>query len=281
MYKRITSDMYIILIWITIAFISITSQIFEGTYVRTIFAIPTILFIPGYVLITALFPNKDDMGITERISIGFGLSIAIVSLLGLFLSLTFGIRLIPILITLYTYTIIIVLVVIYRQGKSQKSQKYVQSRIDNIVDSNARPRREMDNILTVILIFMSILASVTVYYAIATPKAGEKFTEFYVLNTDRKADNYSTSLLLNSPTTLYVGAANNEYRSMNYTVNIVMNSSVLATEKLVLNHGDVWEKNITFVPDKIGTNMKLELLLFKEDDYNIPYRKLRLWINVA
>lgn len=56
------------------------------------------LFIPGYILIAALFTKKDDLDTIERIALSFGLSTAVVPLLGLTLSFTFGIRLIPIFI---------------------------------------------------------------------------------------------------------------------------------------------------------------------------------------
>lgn len=273
-YKKITLDAPTILTWTIITFISI---IYDIPYIRTVFAIPMVLFIPGCVTIMVLFPKKNEIGMTERFCMSFGLSIVVVSLLGLFLNFTFGIRLIPILVTLCTYTIIMAVVATHREGKFQNN-----GGTNNIVESNVRPKRRItDIVLTVVLVFMSILAMVTVYYAVTTPKIGEKFTEFYVLNTDRKADNYSTDLVLNSPTTLLVGVTDHEYYRTNYTIDIVINGSVLATEKLILNHGDTWEKNITFKPDKVGTDMKLELLLFKEDDYNTPYRKLRLWVTVA
>ena len=64
------------------------------------------LFLPGYSLIAALFPRKDDLDGIERVALSFGLSIAVVPLLGLALNYTpFGIRLTPILIVLSVFTI--------------------------------------------------------------------------------------------------------------------------------------------------------------------------------
>ncbi len=53
------------------------------TPVRILFGLPVVLFLPGYSLITALFPGKDDLDGIERIALSFGLSIAITPLLGL------------------------------------------------------------------------------------------------------------------------------------------------------------------------------------------------------
>lgn len=246
----------------------------DDSIIRTILGVPMVLFIPGYVLVMALFTKKNELGSAEIICISFGLSIVVISLLGLFLDLTFGIRLTPMIIILCTYIIIMVSVSMYRQ-------RMYEDIVDNVIPKIVLPKRRIDTILTMILIFMSILTVITIYYAIMTPKIGERFTEFYVLNSDRKADNYSTSMMLNSPVVLLTGVVNNEYQHMNYTVNVVIDKDVLATEKLSLNHGDMWEKNITFVPDKVGDNVKLEILLFKEDDYTIPYRKLHLWATVT
>ena len=50
---------------------------------RIIIGLPFILFIPGYILVFALFPTKKSVDIIERIALSFGLSIAIVPLIGL------------------------------------------------------------------------------------------------------------------------------------------------------------------------------------------------------
>ena len=78
----------------------------EISPVRIILGLPLVLFLPGYALIAALFPRKDDLDGIERIALSFGLSIAITPLLGLALNYTpFGIRLTPILIVLSVFTI--------------------------------------------------------------------------------------------------------------------------------------------------------------------------------
>src|SRR5881396_2012584 len=83
-----------------------------GLNVGNPLAILLVLFVPGYVLTAALFPASYDpakleIDWIERIALSFGLSIAIVPLLGLLLTFTpFGIRFTPIVATIAIFTTI-------------------------------------------------------------------------------------------------------------------------------------------------------------------------------
>ena len=63
------------------------------TPVRIILVLLLVLFLPGYSLIAALFPRKNDLDGIERIALSFGLSIAVVPLLGLALNYTVSLAL--------------------------------------------------------------------------------------------------------------------------------------------------------------------------------------------
>ena len=52
----------------------------------------------------------------------------------------------------------------------------------------------MDRALTIILAISIIVAMVSLVYVIATPKIGEKFTEFYLLSPSGIADDYPRNL---------------------------------------------------------------------------------------
>lgn len=280
--KNIPSDLLITLVWTLTTFIFVITPVLENSIIRTILGIPVVLFIPGYVLIAALFPMKDDLDAIERIALSFGLSMAVVPLLGLALNFTFGIRLIPILVTLCTFIVIMTIVAIYRR-KALPEDVVFSVRFDKIYETinneiNA-PKNKIDRILSVILIFTTILAIGLVYYVITTPKIGEKFTEFYILGPSGKAENYPTELKFGSSATLLTGVVNHEYSSINYTIQIILDKDILSSKKLVLNHNETWQNNISFVPDKEGNDMKLELLLFKENNFTSPYRELHLWVN--
>lgn len=90
----------------------------EISPVRIILGLPLVLFLPGYALIAALFPRKDDLDAIERVALSFGLSIAITPLLGLALNYTpFGIRLAPVLIVLSVFTISLAICAYVRRSR--------------------------------------------------------------------------------------------------------------------------------------------------------------------
>ena len=65
-----------------------------------------VLFVPGYTLIAALFPKMKDLDGIERVALSFGLSIAVVPLIGLGLNYTpWGIRLTPVVVSLALFTL--------------------------------------------------------------------------------------------------------------------------------------------------------------------------------
>jgi uncharacterized membrane protein len=98
----------------------------EISAVRIILGLPLVLFLPGYSLIATLFPRKDDLDGIERIALSFGLSIAIVPLLGLALNYTpFGIRLSPVLIVLSVFTISLALGAYVRRSMIPEKERFV------------------------------------------------------------------------------------------------------------------------------------------------------------
>jgi hypothetical protein len=76
------------------------------------------LYIPGYVLVEALYPYEKDLKPLERVALSIGLSLAIVPLIGLILNYTpYGIRLNPIIASLSIYTIALSLIAAYRKQR--------------------------------------------------------------------------------------------------------------------------------------------------------------------
>lgn len=285
---------------------------------RVILGLPFILFIPGYVLVFALFPTrKTDHGIDtlERLVLSFGLSIAVVPLIGLLLNYTpWGIRLEPILFSLLFFIIGIGSVGIYRWKKTPPEHRFT------ITFEVSFPKQEnkIDQTLTIILIIVIISVLASLIYVITLPKTGETFTEFYLLGPQGKAEGYPRNLTIQENATVIIGVANHEQRQINYTIEIwLINQTTynnqttyhhlwyLDTITTTLAHQPLnieepwkpqWSYNYTFRINTTGT-YKLAFLLFTnptqtyepeidyqtlaEEKLSSAYRTNHLWITIT
>jgi len=86
------------------------------TYVRYIAGSVFVLFVPGYSLIEALYPKREELEPLERFALSIGLSLALVPLVGLVLNYTpWGIRLTPVTLSLSTLSISLLVVAVIRK----------------------------------------------------------------------------------------------------------------------------------------------------------------------
>ena len=79
---------------------------------------------------------------------------------------------------------------------------------------------------------------------------------------------------------MIIGVVNHEYEPVTYRVVIRLeNMSIAIINDVILEQGEGWERNYTFMPDMVGERMKLEFLLYK-DGLNETYRNLYLWVTI-
>jgi len=75
-----------------------------------------VLFLPGFLLISALYPRSGELDGLERAALSIGLSLAIVPLIGLVLNYTpWGIRLEPIMVSMALFAEIMAVVCVARR----------------------------------------------------------------------------------------------------------------------------------------------------------------------
>jgi len=106
----------LIILVLTLASIAFSDIISLLRYLRYIFGLITILFLPGYVLIETLYPRERDLKPIERLALSIGLSLAILPLIGIILNYTpWGIRLEPIITSITIYIFVLTIVASYRK----------------------------------------------------------------------------------------------------------------------------------------------------------------------
>jgi len=231
---------------------------------RIIFGLPFILFFPGYALIALLFPRRTDIDIIERVALSFGLSIALVPLVGLLLNYVWEIRLFPILISLEILTIGLCAGAWYRRASMLKAGASLSIGAEDATDDTEEVKKtvkrpaavqaqkttredvflswnvsisfpewksygKLDKALTVILALAIVASVVTLAYVIVTPKTGERFTEFYVLGPGGKADGYPTKMNWSQSGTVIIGVANHEYANKTYRIDVILHNESIKT----------------------------------------------------
>jgi uncharacterized membrane protein len=157
-------DLIFVTLWMIAALLCIYVPVLNQSFLRVLFALPMILFIPGYVLIAALFPGKEDLDGIERFALSFGLSIAVVPLIGLFLNYTpWGIRLEPIVVSLVIFTAVMVLIAQYRRSLLPPDQQFFVPFREMLTEVNHElfdpGQSRLDRTLSIILSWLSLRQS--------------------------------------------------------------------------------------------------------------------------
>ena len=285
----VPADIRLVMALVLLTDLFILFPLLSSSPIRTMLGLPMVLFLPGYALIAALFPGKDDLDSIERIALSFGLSIAVVPLIGLALNYTpWGIRLVPVLISISAFTLAMSVIALQRReslGNSAFSVPFREMYASFKTEVTTKPESRLDRVLSIILVISILLSVITLVYVVVTPKQGEKFTEFYILGPQGMADNYNTRLVIGENADVIVGIVNHEYALVNYSVELRLNDEIINVPDsfghISLDHNATWEQPLSFAPEITGSNMKLQYLLYREDNMSEPYRDLHLWISVA
>nr|QNO46655.1 hypothetical protein LDPDHNFI_00009 [Methanosarcinales archaeon ANME-2c ERB4] len=124
--KRVPADLAVVITLTLACILFVLAPRLDETPVRLLLGLVLVLFLPGYSLVAALFPRRNDLDSIERIALSFGLSIAIVPLIGLALNYTsYGIRLVPVLLGLSLFTISLAVVAGVRRGLVSEGERFV------------------------------------------------------------------------------------------------------------------------------------------------------------
>jgi uncharacterized membrane protein len=296
---------------------------------RIVLGLPFVLFLPGYALIAALFPEQGGQrehsstdsteeaetpanggsGIDgiERVALSFGLSIAVVPLVGLVLNFTpWGIRLVPILVGVGGVTVGCAVIAASRRWELPPDERFrvpYREWYGAVHTEVFEPDTPTDAALNILLALSMLVAVASVGYAVAVPKEGESFSEFYLLTEGEDgelvADGYPTEFVRGEGQPLVVGVGNNEHEPTTYTVVVqlqdvdVVDNETRVRERSELDrfgtrlaHNETWHHPYEVTPTMTGTRLRLQFLLYTDEAPANPrvensYRDLHLWVNVT
>lgn len=119
-------------------------------------------------------------------------------------------------------------------------------------------------ILSAILISAILAAIAALGYMLASPKVGERFTEFYMLGPEGNAQGYPWDLKLGEEGVVILHITNHEYETMGYRVEIAVGKTLVkALGPIELAHVMEWSEEVKFKASDLGPYQKVEFKLFK------------------
>ncbi|SFR87029.1 Uncharacterized membrane protein [Halomicrobium zhouii] len=358
--RNLPADLATVVVLTLATVLAATLPVVAETPLRVVLGLPYVLFLPGYALVAALFPEAgpdrvekpaDDSGDTddeetdgwvatgawgessadddhsgtdgsttgpsgvadagidgiERVALAFGTSIAVVPLVGLVLNFTpWGIRLVPILVAVSGVTLACTAVAARRRWALPADERFrvpYRQWYRAARDELFAPETRTDGALNVLLALSMLVAVASVGYAVAVPKEGESFSEFYLLTEGEDgelvADDYPTEFVRGEGQPLVVGIGNNEHEATTYTVVVqlqdvaVVDNETRVRERRELDrfgtrlaHNETWHQPYEVTPTMTGTRLRLQFLLYTDEAPANPrvensYRDLHLWVNVT
>lgn len=226
-----------------------------------ILTLPLVLVLPGYALISALFP-RNLLGVVERLVFSLGLSLSIVVLGGLVLNWTpFGLRASSWAVFLAGITLgASAIALIRRRGQSVSAPGWL--RVGNVG-------------LTLRQGLLLGLAAVIVCGAIAVSIIGAErqsyagFTQLWILPTAGA----------NAENAFRLGVSNMESTAMEYRLAVNMDGKVVKEwPSIDLNPNEKWEVTLVLAPTRSAGVARVEADLYRAEAPTTIYRHVVLWL---
>ena len=262
---------------LTVALIPLA--LFTSGPVRIIVSFLCLLFFPGYALLSALFPKQGDIGMAERIALSFGVSMAALPIIGLFLNFTpWGIKLMPVLVSVAAFTLMAAAIGFIRELALPVEMRLQVSMAPHREGWQRMTRAKKVVWVAVLLAALGVAGSL-IYFEVALPEKPAP-TEFYILNAEGKAENYPRQVKAGDNITITAVVINHESQPTAYSIRAVTNGNVVGeTSTPALATGAKWEGKVDFIVAKAGTDQKIDFYLYKGGEEQ-PYFKEPLYIYV-
>ncbi|MFC1944100.1 DUF1616 domain-containing protein [Chloroflexota bacterium] len=237
--------------------------LFPIQYLRIALGLPFLFFFPGYNLIYIIFPRRGDLDAVERISLSIVLSIAVSPIITFVLNYTtWGIGLYQILVSI-SGVILVASAFAWQRRRRLPAAECPEFRL-NFSLGWWTAQSPLNRALSIILI-LAILGSTGIMgYVIAKPKAGEKFTEFYILSVNEENGSDSYRLKQGEEGKAIIGIVNREHGEMGYWVETRINGEKIdEIGPIPLLHDKQWEQIFDFVLQEAGEGQTVEFILHK------------------
>lgn len=250
------------------------------------------ILLPGYLLSIALFPRRYDLAGKGRLAVSIGADVLLVLLLSLGLSLSpWGLHLSSLAASAAVISLVLAAIAHFNRSALPRWNRFVpfisgSGRSHPVRKREAGASRRM---VAIILVLTAAVAISTLAYT--TMNAGDMgvsgeeengeahFTEFYVQGEKDKDQPIPVTAGRTAATV--VGIINHEFNEVNYTLQLAQNDSILFQKEIRLDHNQSWEDAVDYILKDPGSWQRLDFLLYKENDFTMPYSEDYLWFNVS
>ena len=249
--------------------------------VRLALGLIFVLFFPGYTLLAALFPKRGDLGVIQRLALSLGLSIAVMPPIGFVLHYTpWGIGLGSVLVSVTLFVIVMSGFAWLRRRRLSPQERFELGFGRPQLSRFWKEQSRLSRVLIGLLVLAVIGAIATPVYLLETAEIKGRFSEFYILDSQGRADNYPGVLALGEKAEVVLGIVNHEDEALTYHVEITIDGEkVKELGPITLADEETWEGKVNFAAAKVGEVHRVEFLLYEGTKEEVD-QALHLWIDV-
>jgi len=263
----IPTDLVAVAVTVGLANLAVFHPVLSELPLRAITGLLFVLFVPGYALVAALFPeagrspgeeptDTDDPLVTtpessdggplnyprgvdgwERLALSFAFSLAAIPLLAMGVTLSsLSFTTVTTFLAISAFTILCAGIGAWRRLRLHPQRRFRVSPTDWLgrTRSSSAGANSRGAILLNIALAIAILVALGVFgFAVLAPPDGETYTDFHILSEDESGDlvaaAYPDSFTPQEPEPIYTGIENHEHRTVEYDV-VVQLQRVQETE---------------------------------------------------
>ncbi|WP_128475860.1 DUF1616 domain-containing protein [Halorussus pelagicus] len=319
----LAADLLAVVGYVAVAVVALSQSGVYGTPLAAALGLPLLFFAPGYALVSALFPGAtpddarsdatpDDAGQhglsgTERAALGFGVSLALLPLVGVAVSLSpWQLAPATVLLAVALVTVAFAVVAAGRRVRRPADRRFSLP-LGVWLDDARRAFSTgplSERALNVGLVVGVALAVSAMGYAIAAPGPGQSYTEVALLSQNETgelvAEDYPETIEQGQSRPLVVELTNREGERTDYSVVVelqrvrkgdggrakVVEQRQLTTFSPTVAAGETWRTTHEVAPTMTGEDLRLIYLVYEGDPPRDPtaenaYRRAHIWTNVT
>lgn len=282
------SDLILLSGVLLVTLLFIYSPYINSGVIRYVLSLATVLFVPGYMLIAAVYPGKDSLGNMERLLLAVTFSIILVPMACFVLNYTiWGIRLdsTVAVITLLTgyFTVVAFLrrLALPKDRRLSLSLEWLYGDVRKVLVPSSKSTTDL-LITAVLLLSIISVAAVTAYSAIGH-RPVDRYTELFLCDANGSLGNYPTMLQSGQNSSIVVGISNFEGKDMVY--NLVVNFDDgnmpfdIYREQVTVPDNQTVRRAIFLTPKKPYEQARVTFSLYDSQDIQTPYRQCYLLLN--